>query len=213
MPLKPRKPHQLINDTFIISRVNDKGVPVSPLKAASGYCNAIGVIVRETINITCTGLRVEEQANIQEELFNKLFNQYSFNLDGDNDQSIHIKKMVKHNALKMMTNALNIWRNMENSKKHENYETYVKNRWPQIQEKDWQLFVASHSDTSFKKMSEWGKGMRKNTKQNDELDNQAYLGKHKVCGKEDESMQETKMGPLMLKNDVVVQVHEKQVSS
>jgi hypothetical protein len=62
-------------------------------------------------------------------------------------------------------------------------------------------------------MSEWGKGMQKKTKQDDELDNQAYLGKRKVYGKEDESMQETRMGPLMLKNYVVVQVHEKQVSS
>jgi hypothetical protein len=48
---------------------------------------------------------VEEQANIREELFNKLFNRYSFNLDGDNDQGIHMKKR---------------WRNMENSKKNEN---------------------------------------------------------------------------------------------
>jgi beta-lactamase class D len=54
-----------------------------------------------------------------------------------------MKKMVKHNALKMMTKALNTWRNMVNSKKNENYETYVKNGWPQIQEKDWWLFVAS----------------------------------------------------------------------
>jgi hypothetical protein len=212
MPQKPRKPHQLTNDTFIINRVNDKDVPVSPLKAASVYRNAIGVIVRETVNIMCMSLRVEEQANIREELFNKLVNRYSFNLDGDNDQSIHMKKMVKHNALKMMTKALNTWQNMANSKKNENYETYVKNRWPQIQEKDWQLFVASHLDTSFKKMSEWGKGMRKKTKQDNELNNHAYLGKRKVYGKEDESMQETGMGLLMLKNDVVMQVHEKQVS-
>jgi hypothetical protein len=62
-------------------------------------------------------------------------------------------------------------------------------------------------------MSEWGKGMRKKTKQDNELDNQAYVGKRKVCGKEDESMQETRMGPLVLKNVIVVQVHEKQVSS
>jgi hypothetical protein len=62
-------------------------------------------------------------------------------------------------------------------------------------------------------MSEWGKGMWTKTKQYDELDNQAYLGKRKVCGKEDESTQDTGMGPLMLKNDVVMQVHEKQVSS
>jgi hypothetical protein len=164
MPLKPRKPHQLTNDNFIISRIDDKGVPISPLKAASGYRKAIGVILHEIVNIMCTSLRVEEQANIREELFNKLFNRYFFNLDGDNNQSIHMKKMVKHNALKMMTKALNIWQNMANSNKNENYETYVKNRWPQIQEKDWQLFIASHSNTSFKKMSEWG-----------------------VCGKEDQT--------------------------
>jgi hypothetical protein len=120
MPPKPRKPHKLTNDTFIISRVNDKGVPISPLKAASGYRNAIGVIVRKTINITCTSLRVEEQVNIREELFNKLFNRYSFNLDDDNDQSVHMKKMVKHDALKMMTKALKTWRNMANSKKYVN---------------------------------------------------------------------------------------------
>jgi hypothetical protein len=202
----------LTNNTFIISQVDDKGVPAIPLKAASGYRNAIGVIVHETVNIMCTSLRVEEQANIREELFNKLFNQYSFNLDGDNDQIIHMKKMVKHNALKIMTKALNTWRNMANSKKNENYETYVKNRWPQKQEKDWQLFIASHSDISFKKMSEWVKGMRKKTKHDDELDNQAYLGKRKFCGKEEKSTQETGMGSLMLKNDVVMQVHEKQVS-
>jgi hypothetical protein len=95
---------------------------------------------------------------------------------------------------------------MANSKKNESYETYVKNRWQQIQEKDWQLFIASHSDTSLKKITEWGKGMRKKTKQDNELDNQAYLGKRKVCGKENEYTQETGMGSMMLKNDVVVQV-------
>jgi hypothetical protein len=62
-------------------------------------------------------------------------------------------------------------------------------------------------------MSEWGKDMRKKSKHDDELDNQAYLGKRKVYGKEDESTHETGMGPLMMKNDVVMQVHEKQVSS
>jgi hypothetical protein len=41
MPPKIRKPHQFTNDTSIISQVDDKGLPVSPLKAASGYRNAI----------------------------------------------------------------------------------------------------------------------------------------------------------------------------
>jgi hypothetical protein len=43
---------------------------------------------------------------------------------------------------------------MANSKKDENFETYIKNRWPQILEEDWNRFAASHSGTDFKKMSE-----------------------------------------------------------
>jgi hypothetical protein len=58
-----------------------------------------------------------------------------------------------------------------------------------------------------------GEGYAEKTKHDDELDNQAYLGKRKVYGKEDESTHETGMGPLMMKNDVVMQVHEKQVRS
>jgi hypothetical protein len=42
-------------------------------------------------------------------IFNKLFNRYSFNFDGDDEQSTHIKKTVKHNALKMMTKSLSMW--------------------------------------------------------------------------------------------------------
>ena len=34
---------QLTKDTFVIRRVNRKGAPVSPEKAASGYNTAIGV--------------------------------------------------------------------------------------------------------------------------------------------------------------------------
>jgi hypothetical protein len=100
---KPSKRNQLANDTYVITRVDGRGVPVSPLKAASGYINAIGVFVCETINITCQNIRAKEQLNIQEVLFNKLFNKYSLNFDGDDEQSMHIKKTVKHNALKMMT--------------------------------------------------------------------------------------------------------------
>jgi hypothetical protein len=55
--------------------------------------------VRETVNITCGNLRAKEQVNIQEVLFNKLFNIYSFNFDGDDDKSMHIKKTVKTQCL------------------------------------------------------------------------------------------------------------------
>jgi hypothetical protein len=64
---------------------------------------------------------------------------------------------------------------MPNSKKGENFETYIKNRWPHIQEEDWKRFVASHSGIDFKKMSEWGKGMQKKNKHNHKLGDCGYL--------------------------------------
>jgi hypothetical protein len=112
-PKSSTKPKSLI-------RVDGRGVPISPFKDASGYNNDIGVFVRETVNITCRNLRAKQQVDIQEVLFNKLFNRYSFNFDGDDEQSMHIKKIVKNNALKMMTKALSTWRTMANSKKDEN---------------------------------------------------------------------------------------------
>jgi hypothetical protein len=45
--------------------------------------------------------------NIQEVLFNKLFNIYSFNFDGDDDQSMHIKKTVKDNDDKSIEHVEN----------------------------------------------------------------------------------------------------------
>jgi hypothetical protein len=57
---KPRKPNKLTNDTFKITRIDDRGVPVSPYKKAKGFSNAIGCIVREGVKITCTDLRAEE---------------------------------------------------------------------------------------------------------------------------------------------------------
>jgi hypothetical protein len=143
--------------------------------------------VRETVNITCGNLRAKEQVNIQEVLFKKLFNIYSFNFDGDDDKSMHIKKTVKHNALKIMTKALSMWQTMPNSKKGENFETYIKNRWPHIQEEDWKRFIASHSGIDFKKTSEWGKGMRKKNKHNHKLGDCGYLEKRSA--KEDDSAQ------------------------
>ena len=148
-PHKARKPKQLTKYPFVIRRVNGVGAPVSPEKAASGYNNSIGVIVRETVNITCLNLRAKEQGSIREALFNKLFNRYCFNFHGVDDQSVQRKKRVKHNALRMMAKALNTWQNMANSKRHEDFESYIKKRWPQIQENDWQRFVASHADSVF----------------------------------------------------------------
>jgi hypothetical protein len=74
---------------------------------------------------------------------------------------------------------------MANSKKDENFETYIMNRWPQIQEGDWKRFVASHSGTDFEKMSEWGNGIRKKNKHNHKLGDCGYLEKHSA--KEEDS--------------------------
>jgi hypothetical protein len=83
---------------------------------------------------------------------------------------------------------------MANSKKDGNFETYIKNRWPQIQEEDWTRFVASHLGTEFKKMSEWGKGMQKKNKRNHKLGDCGYL--EKCSAKEDDWAQH--LGKLLL---------------
>jgi hypothetical protein len=56
----------------MISQVDNRGVPVSPEKITSGYSNAIGVIVRETVHITCNDLQAKDEADIRKALFEKL---------------------------------------------------------------------------------------------------------------------------------------------
>ncbi|XP_047051104.1 mucin-1-like [Lolium rigidum] len=73
---KARRPNQLTDETFVITRVDGRGVPASPVKFSKGYSNAIGCIVRETVKITCTNLRSKEHENLRQRLLNKLFNRY-----------------------------------------------------------------------------------------------------------------------------------------
>jgi hypothetical protein len=40
---KPRKPNKLTNDTYKITKIDGRGVPVSPLKHAKGFSNAIAL--------------------------------------------------------------------------------------------------------------------------------------------------------------------------
>jgi len=75
---KPRKPNELTNDTFKITRIDGRGVPVSPVKHAKGFSNAVGCIIRETVKITCTDIRAKDKENLREMLFNRLFNRYIF---------------------------------------------------------------------------------------------------------------------------------------
>ena len=133
-----------------------------------------------------------------------------------------MKKRVKHNALRMMTKALNTWRNMANSKRHEDFESYIKKRWPQIQENDWQRFVASHADSVFKSQSQWRKDMQKNKLDHmDKFTQEAgadapfsYVkaGRQRVYSRSPDKydpLRET----LIFKSGEVAQVKEKLVSS
>ena len=173
--------------------------------------------MRETVNITCLNLRAKEQGSIREALFNKLFNLYRFNFDAVDEQSVQMKKGVKHNALRMMTKALNTWRNMANSKRHEDFESYIKKRWPQIQENDWQRFVASHADSVFKTHSKWGKDMRKNKLDHKEDKFTTPLSYVKAGRQRVYSRSPDKYDPLretlIFKSGEVAQVKEKLVSS
>ena len=75
----------------------------------------------DIVNITSKQIRRKGQANIQKALFNKLFSRYSFKFNGDDEESEYLMKRVKHNALRMMTKALNTWWNMANSMKGEDF--------------------------------------------------------------------------------------------
>jgi len=55
----------LTNDTFKITKIDGRGVPVSPLKHAKGFSNAVGCIVSETVKITCTDIRGKDKENLR----------------------------------------------------------------------------------------------------------------------------------------------------
>jgi hypothetical protein len=175
---KPRKPNKLTNDTFKITRIDDRGVPVSPYKKAKGFSNAIGCIVREGVKITCTDLRAKDKENLREVIFNRLFNRYII-------ENAEMKRTVRDKALGMMTKALNTWRNTANKKKDEDFNEVIKKKWPQIEEEDWEQFLASHSGDDFNNKSSKGKEMRGNNKLNHKLGSRGYPGKKPKWDKED----------------------------
>ncbi|KAM0922915.1 hypothetical protein ACQ4PT_005858 [Festuca glaucescens] len=177
---KARRPNQLTDETFVITRVDGRGVPASPVKFSKGYSNAIGCIVRETVKITCTNLRSKEHENLRQRLLNKLFNRYI--VPGDD------KERVKTKALSMMTKALNSWRTRANAMKEEDFESVIKKKWPQIDEEDWKQFILSRTNDEFKQKSEWGKHMRSQNKFFHKLGSRGYLGKKPKWDKEDAAL-------------------------
>jgi hypothetical protein len=175
---RPRKPNKLTNDTFKITRIDGRGVPVSPVKNAKGFSNAIGCIVRETMKITCTDIRGKDKENLREMMFNRLFNRYIF----ANDE---MQTKVRHKAVGTMTKALNTWRNTATKMKDKDFEEVIKKKWPQIEEEDWKKFVATQSGDDFTNKSSKGKKMREKNKLNHKLGSRGYLGKKVKWDKED----------------------------
>jgi hypothetical protein len=170
----------------MISRVHNRRVSISPEKAISGYSNTIGAIVRETVQSTCKELRAKDEADIISALLEKLLKQYCFKIYVDDDtMDREVMKRITHKALSMMSKALNTWRHTTNLKKNEDFDTYIKKRWPQIEWEQWKLFIASHSNEHFEKISKWGKDMQSQNKMNHKLGSHGYLGKRKVWAKED----------------------------
>jgi hypothetical protein len=177
---KARRPNELTNETFVITRVDDRGVPASPVKFAKGYSNAIGCIVRESVKITCKNLRAKVNDNLREKLFKRLFSRYVVPADD--------KERVKTKALGMMIKALNTWRTMANTMKEKDFQSVIKQKWPQIDEEDWKQFIASHTNDEFKHKSEWGKRMRSQNKFYHKLGSRGYLGKRPTWDKEDAAL-------------------------
>lgn len=173
----PRRPNKLSTDTFVITRVDDLGKPASPVKAAQGYSNAVGCILRETVKITVPDIRTKETEHLRTLLLDRLFSRYSVP-EAD-------KNRVTAKALSMMSKSLNTWRYRANKMKDKDFETVIKPLWPTIDEADWTEFIQTRSDDEFKKLSEWGKDMREKIVGNHRLGSRGYPGKKPKWDKED----------------------------
>jgi hypothetical protein len=70
----------------VITQIDGKGIPVSPIKCSGGYIISIGVIVQENVPITCTDLRAKQHRNLTGLLMQMLLNRYKFGKDeGDSE--------------------------------------------------------------------------------------------------------------------------------
>jgi hypothetical protein len=150
---KKRKSNELSNNIHVITRIDGKGIPVSPVKSSGGYSISVGVIVRENVSIICTDLRAKQYKNLTGLLMQMLFNHYVF---GKEEGDKELKK-IKEKYMCMMVKALRTWRNMANKLKDEDFETVIQKKWPQIMEEQWKQFIESHKCPDFNKKSAWGK--------------------------------------------------------
>ena len=161
----------------MVTRVDELGKPASPIKAAQGFGNALGCILRETVKITCPDIRTRETEHLRTILFDKMHKRYSIP-EAD-------KERVEAAALRMFSKALNTWRFNANAKKDKDFETEIKKLWPSIEEDDWNEFIQTHSGEEFERKSQWGKEMRSKIVGNHRLGSRGYPGKRPKWTKED----------------------------
>jgi hypothetical protein len=172
----------------VITRIDGKGIPVSPIKSSGGYNISIGVIVWENVPITCTNLRAKQYKNPTGLLMQILFNCYEF---GKDERDKELKK-IKEKAMRMMVKELSTCRNMANKLKDEDFEIVIQKKSPQITEEQWMQFIESHKCTDFNKKSAWGKAMRIKIMMDHNLGTYGYIRKKKVWALQDAA--EAKVG-------------------
>lgn len=132
-----RSQNRLTMEAHVVTRVDKRGVHVSPVKVASGYSTAVGVIVCDCVDITCMDFRARDQTNMREALLSRLFDRYKFEIEGG---EVAMKR-VKDRALCIMSKAFNTWRTTANKYKDKDFWTVIKKRWPSIREEVWEDFV------------------------------------------------------------------------
>ena len=126
-------------------------------------------------------MRSKDNKILVNALLDKLFCIYKFKFEGAEDK----KKKIEDRAMTMMAKALRMWRNMAHRNKDKDCNTFVRIRWPKVQEEDWKQFIAYHSDKEYKQLSEWGKELRKKNQMNHYLGSRGYAGKEKMWENED----------------------------
>jgi hypothetical protein len=139
----------------VVTHVDDRGVPVLPENVARGYHTTIGVVVGKDVKITCLDLRSIENTKVRGDILDQLFTIYRFQID-----VTQIKQVVAK-AMCLMVKSLSTWQSWATKNQDKELQTYVRRRWPSIQEEDWKLFFASRTSSKFDKLSAWERNCRK----------------------------------------------------
>jgi hypothetical protein len=104
-------------------------------------------------------------------------------------------KQVVAKAMCMMVKSMSTWWSLATKNKDKNFQTYVRRTWPSIQEEDWKLFIASHTEAKFDKLSAWGKELRAKNMANHKLGSRGYIGKRRVWREKDDAAAQARKAP------------------